>query len=362
MPIVRVEWLAGRSIDQRRALVGRITDALQDVAGSRRESIKVILHDVPPENYGSAGGLLSERETPKAASSNAPTTEVPRGEGDRGETPPAATRARVPELGGASRVFDLEQPRMAEMPIHPAHKQAGYSYLLHRHHDDEYRPDEAGPRTGAAGVVICGEHTGTHIDALCHQAEDLTLHGGVPMGEVQSSRGFSRLAAEEIPPILAPGVLLDVAAMEGVEALDPGHVVTERDLEACCEGQGVTVEPGSVALVHTGNTLHWNDPERYLAGPGMSAGASRWLAEKGVLAVGADNMAWDVPGLVDPDLGCLLPGHVILLVRRGIHIVENLKTDELAASGMHRFTFVCTPLKLVGATGSPVRPLAVVPG
>ena len=81
-----------------------------------------------------------------------------------------------------------------------------------------------------------------------------------------------------------------------------------------------------------------------------------------MLAVGADNMAWDVPGLVDPDLGCLLPGHVILLVRRGIHIVENLKTDELAASGMHRFTFVCTPLKLVGATGSPVRPLAVVPG
>ena len=362
MPIVRVEWLAGRSLDQRRAIVGRITDALQDVAGSRRESIKVILHDVPPENYGSAGGLLSEREAPKPHSANAPATEASRVEGrdneSRGDTSPAAP---VPELGGASRVFDLEQPRTAEMPIHPAHKQAGYSYLLHRHHEDEYRPEEAGPRTGAAGVIICGEHTGTHIDALCHQADDLTLHGGVPVGEVQTSRGFSKLAVEEIPPILAPGILLDAAALEGVEALEPGHVVTERDLEACCERQGVSVEPGSVAIVHTGNTLHWHDPERYLAGPGMSAGASRWLAEKGVVAVGADNMAWDVPGLVDPELRCLLPGHLILLARRGIHIVENLKTDALAASNTHRFTFVCAPLKIVGATGSPVRPLAVVP-
>ncbi len=361
MPIIRVEWLAGRSIDQRRALVRRITDALEDVAGSRRESIKVILHDVPPENYGSAGDLLSEREPPKTGPSDLSTADALHGERSGVDTS-MVPRALVPELGGTSRVFDLEQPRTAEMPIHPAHKQAGYSYLLHRHHEEEYRPDEAGPRAGAAGVIICGEHTGTHIDALCHQSDALTLYGGVPVGEVQSSRGFSKLAVDEIPPILASGILLDIAALEGVEALEPGRVVTEEDLAACCEAQGVSVEPGSVALVHTGNTIHWADPERYLAGPGMSADASRWLAEKGVLAVGADNMAWDVPGLVDPDLGCLLPGHLILLARRGIHIVENLKTDELAAAGAHRFTFICTPLKLVGATGSPVRPLAIVPG
>jgi kynurenine formamidase len=262
---------------------------------------------------------------------------------------------------GGGRVYDLEQPRTESMPIHPAHRQAGYSYLLHRHHEDEYRPEEAGPRSGAAGVFICGEHTGTHIDALCHQADDLTLHGGVKVDRtVQSSRGFSKLAVEEIPPILAPGVLLDVPALRGVEALDPGRVVTADDLRECCERQGVAVEPGSVALVHTGNCLYWDETERYLAGPGMDAGASYWLADRGVFAVGADNMAWDAPGLVDPELGCTLPGHLILLVRRGIHIVENLKTDELAAARAYRFTFVCTPLKLVGATGSPVRPLAVV--
>lgn len=259
-------------------------------------------------------------------------------------------------------IFDLEQPRTPEMPIHPAHQQAGYSYLLHRHHEDEYRPEEAGPRTGAAGVIICGEHTGTHIDALCHQSDALVFYGGVSVtSEVQSSRGFTRHGVEEIPPIVAPGVLLDAAAREGVKSLEPGHAVTGEDLEACCENQGVAVEPGDVVLVRTGNARYWEDADRYLAGPGMATSASYWVAQRGVVAVGADNPAWDVPGMKDPDLGCMLPGHLILLARRGIYIIENLNLDELATAGYHRFDFVCTPLKLVGATGSPVRPLAIIP-
>ena len=263
---------------------------------------------------------------------------------------------------GAKRVFDLEQPRTEGMPIHPAHKQAGYSYLLHRHHEDEYRPEETGPRTGAAGVLICGEHTGTHIDALCHQADALTLCGGVPVGEVQSSRGFARHGVEEIPPVVAQGVLLDVATKDGVESLEPGRVVTAADLEECCRAQGVGVEAGNVALVRLGNACFWDDEERYLAGPGMDASAAHWMADREVLAVGADNMAWDAPGLKDPELGCLMAGHLILLARRGIYIIENLALDELAASSRYSFDLVCTPLKLVGATGSPVRPLAVVSG
>jgi kynurenine formamidase len=267
----------------------------------------------------------------------------------------------APWPGGPTRVFDLEQPRTAEMPIHPAHEQAGYSYLLHRRHEDEYRPDENGPRTGAAGIIICAEHTGTHIDALCHQSDDLTLFGGVPVDrDVQTSRGFSRLAVEEIPPILAPGVLLDAAASKGVEELEPGYAVTGSDLESCCEAQGVSVEPGDVALVRTGNGRYWQDAERYLAGPGMAASASYWLADRGVLAVGADNMAWDAPGIKDPELGSTNPGHLILLARYGIFIIENLVLEELAAARGYRFEFVCTPLKLVGATGSPVRPVAVI--
>lgn len=257
-------------------------------------------------------------------------------------------------------IFDLEQPRAEGMPIHPAHQQAGYSYLLHRRHEDDYDPDESGPRTGAAGILVCGEHTGTHIDALSHQADALTLCGGIPVSEVQTPHGFTEHGVEKIPPIVAPGILLDVAAMKGVDVLEPGHVVTDTDLEECCDRQGVEVSPGSVALVRTGNARFWRDEERYLDGPGMDGAASRWLADRGVVAVGADNMAWDVPGRWDEEAGCLMPGHLILLARRGVYIIENLALEELAAAGFHEFEFVCLPLKLVGATGSPVRPVARV--
>src|SRR5215212_12234534 len=93
-----------------------------------------------------------------------------------------------------SRVFDLEQPRTVDMPIHPAHK-PGYSYVLHTRHSDSQGHD--GPRTGASGLIVCKEHSGTHIDALSHQADALTLYGGVPVAGVQTPSGFTRHGVEE---------------------------------------------------------------------------------------------------------------------------------------------------------------------
>jgi kynurenine formamidase len=257
-----------------------------------------------------------------------------------------------------ARIFDLEQPRTHDMPIHPAHL-PGYFYALHNRHEDGYRPGESGPLTGATGVITCMEHSGTHIDALCHVADTLTLYGGVSVAGTETARGFTRHGVEEIPPIVAPAVLLNIPATVGVDELEPGHAVTAAELQACCARQGVEIEPGDVVLVHTGNGRHWADPVRYLAGPGMDASASRWLAERRVLAVGADNMAWDVIGLTDPELG-MLPGHLLLLARHGIYIIENMYLEDLAAAAIVRFSFVCTPLKFVGATGSPVRPIALV--
>ena len=90
----------------------------------------------------------------------------------------------------------------------------------------------------------------------------------------------------------------------------------------------------------------------------MTADASRWLAARAPFAVGADNVAWDIPDDDDPELGSL-PGHTILIVQSGIHIIESLYLEELAADGVREFGFVCLPLKLRGGTGSPVRPIAL---
>jgi kynurenine formamidase len=256
-------------------------------------------------------------------------------------------------------VFDLEMPRFQGMPIHESH-QPGYMYVLHRRHGDGWIEGTSSGRTGSSGVIVCMEHSGTHIDALCHQAEDQQLYGGIDANAVAGSRGYTYGSVDAIDPIVAPGVLLDIPRFRGVDEVPAGEAVGATELQACAAAQGVEIQRGDVVLVRTGNGKHWDDAERFLAGPGIAGDGSRWLAGLGIFAAGADNMAFDVLGLRDPIDG-LLPGHLILLVRNGIYIIENLDLEGLATAGHHRFTFVCTPLKFVGATGSPVRPIALVP-
>lgn len=255
-----------------------------------------------------------------------------------------------------ARVYDLEQPRKMHAPTFPAHW-PGHIFTLHRRHE----PGLEERRTSASGMIFTAEHSGTHIDALCHQAEDLRMYGGVKVTpEIQTSTGFTELGVDSIPPIVRQGILLDVAATKGGE-LPPGYRVTNDDLRRASSQQGVSVAPGSVILVRTGYGAYWEDPEHYLKAPGVDRSGSEWLAERNVFAVGIDNVVWDLPGNFDPAVRSTLPGHVILLVRAGIYIIENVYLEALAADGVREFLFVCSPLKFQGGTGSPVRPISIVP-
>src|SRR5581483_8114347 len=256
-----------------------------------------------------------------------------------------------------TQIYDLEQPRYFGAPIYPGHA-PGYFYTLHRHHE---RGTET--RTSASGFLYTTEHSGTHIDALCHQAENFHLYGEREITPgVQTPYGFTELGAETIDPLIARGVLLDIARYRGVDSIRTGNPITQQDLEAVVDSQGISINSGDVVLLRTGNGALWKSPDVYLQAGGASADASRWLADRKVRAVGADNVAWDEPGVVDPELKVTLPGHLILLVRSGIYIIENLFLEELASDQRYTFTFICLPLKLRGATGSPVRPIALVAG
>jgi kynurenine formamidase len=254
----------------------------------------------------------------------------------------------------AARAYDLEQPRYQGAPTFPSHE-PGLVLSLHRRH-------EAGlgeARTSASALLVMAEHSGTHIDALCHQAEDLKLHGGVAVdAQVQTSQGFTALGADTIPPLVARGVLLDVAGALGVPRLPDGHAVTVDELARAAEG--VELRAGDAVLVRLGSGAVFDDRPAYEAAGGVSGEASAWLVERRPVLVGADNLAWDVPGVVDEGTGTTLPGHIHMLVRNGIYIVESLNLEALAADGVREFAFVCLPLKLRGGTGSPVRPLALV--
>jgi kynurenine formamidase len=259
----------------------------------------------------------------------------------------------------SAHVYDLEQPRHAGMPIYPTHK-PGYFYALHRRHRDNYRPEANGPRSGASGTLVMMEHSGTHIDALCHQAYSLKLHGGIPVDEVETTTGFTRLGIEAAPPLLRRGVLLDVAGWKRQSPLPRKYGISGDDFSACARAQGIEVKAGDVLCVRTGYGTFWNDEGEYLRASGVAKTGSLWAAERGVVAVGIDNMSWDVPEERDPETGATLFGHYYLLPQRGIYIIENLYLEELARDRRYEFAFVAIPLKLVGATGSPLRPLALV--
>jgi kynurenine formamidase len=253
----------------------------------------------------------------------------------------------------SARVFDLEQLRYQGAPMFPAHA-PGFNYFLHRHH--ARGAPEA--RTSASGLIVTPEHSGTHIDALSHQAENLTLHGGVHVDEgIQTSTGFKVHGIDTMGPIVGRGVLLDVA---GERRLAPEYAITVQDLERAATRDRVELREGDVVLVRTGFGALWSEPEAYMRGAGVSAAGSRWLVDRKVSVVGADNMAFDVTTTkVDEELKVSLPGHLLLLVRAGIPIIENLNLEDLAAAKIHEFLFVCLPLKMRGATGSPVRPIAI---
>ncbi len=268
--------------------------------------------------------------------------------------------AALADLLRTARVYDLEQPRFRGMPIHPTHL-PGYFYVLHRRHRDTYNPAEHGPRSGASGVLTMMEHSGTHIDALCHQAKELRLFGGIPTDAAETPTGFTRLGIETVPPLVGRGVLLDVAGWKGQAPLPPAYSITADELAACAAAQAVEVRRGDVLLVRTGYGTLWHDEATYLRAAGVGKSGTLWAAERGVVAVGADNMAWDAPDDRDPETGATLFAHLYLLPQKGIYIIENVNLEELARDRHWEFGFIGAPLKFQGATGSPLRPLALVP-
>lgn len=251
------------------------------------------------------------------------------------------------------RIFDLGREMFAGMPQSPNHPE--FRMALVRRHGDMKRADGG---SAANEMIVTGGHVGTHIDALAHVSHDGKLFGGHDAAEASVGGRFSVHGIETVAPWVCRGVLLDVPRALGIDACDPAYEVTAADLEAC----EVSLREGDVALIRTGWGRRWPDADAYVGRatgvPGPGEEAAKWLASRGIRAAGADSIAFErLPAGAGH---ALLPAHRVLLVEHGIHIMETLALEELAAADVHEFVFVLAPLKIVGGTGSPVRPLAVV--
>lgn len=245
------------------------------------------------------------------------------------------------------RTVDLGRPLVAGMPSSPTHPP--FAYSLRSGHGGRERADGM---TGAHDEFTMGTHVGTHVDALCHVA----LNGRIADGRlVQSETGRIQAGGiEEFVPALRRAVLVDVPLLRGVGRLDAADPVTADDLDRI----EVPIGAGDAVLVRTGWSQLWERPDRYVGTatgvPGVDESAARWLVDHRVALVGADTIALE---RIAPRTGhASLPVHRILLAEAGINLVEVMDLEPVA--GHQEFALACAPLRLAGATGAPVRPLA----
>lgn len=256
-------------------------------------------------------------------------------------------------------VFDLARPYAQGMPQSPNH--AVYTHSLQRRHGDMVRADGG---SAANDVIVMGTHVGTHIDALAHVSQSGFLHDDVPVDEAMSGPRFGKYGIDQVQPMITRGILIDIPKYLGIGRCEPGYEITPEDLENALKAQNLTPRAGDVLLVRSGWGQLWGEPAAYVGAvsgvPGVSEAGARWLASHSPVAVGADTIAFEqlAPGKGHAEL----PAHRVLLVETGINIIETMALEELSASGHQEFTIVVIPLTLVGATGSPVRPLALVGG
>jgi kynurenine formamidase len=279
--------------------------------------------------------------------------------------------ADAAKLVRTGRVFDLDIGRFTGMPVGAVH--VPFTLTTYRTPRGLANQDDQDWLSGKANtvgwgftseVVITSMHAGTHIDALCHVmrgwGDEATWYGDRRASENIGDFGPLADDAATIPPLFVPGVLLDAASTIGIDPLPSAYGITAAELERAADAIPGGVPHGGVILVRTGYLKHWPDREHMAqsAGAGITLEAAEWLVRNfAPVAVGADTPAIEQePSTV---AGNPAPVHHHLIRDRGIHILENVALEELAAARVNPFLFVCCPLAIAGATGSLIRPIAV---
>lgn len=253
---------------------------------------------------------------------------------------------------GAQEVFDLSHPLHTGIPHHPNHPP--YSFSLTKQHGEVMYPSGV---SAAAEMITTSGHVGTHMDGFAHVSKLGRVFGGYNVVENQSySDGVAVQSVHEMAPVLGPGFLVDLTVLYGRE-LNPDDGISAEDLEFWFRGR-IAPDAGSIVLFRTGWDRLWSDNAAFLGtqtgAPGVTLSAAKWLTDHGVIATGADTVAYELSP--SPDL----PVHCHLLVENGVPIMEAMNLAPLAKAKRWEFFFTASSLPIRGGTGSPIRPLAFV--
>jgi kynurenine formamidase len=199
---------------------------------------------------------------------------------------------------------------------------------------------------------------GTQFDAFAHQMWGDSFYNCFKLGEIGTRSGFKKLGVENVGGLMTRGVLIDVAGLKGVDLLPNSYIITPEDLEQALAKAGTKLERGDAVVIRTGwAKLMGKENQRYgSTPPGIGIAAAQWLVTREPMLVAADNCCVEVR---PSEPGHSLPVHAMMLIQYGVYLIENLELDALAAARAYEFAFIVQPLKLKGATGSAVAPIAV---
>lgn len=276
----------------------------------------------------------------------------------------AQSRSAIIGRTDASKVFDLSVDHFVGMPgWFGAGDQPYQIWMTHTPQGEIVANTmgvsaEANELVGYSGDSISMyTHCGTHIDTFNHFGYNGEIFNGFTARDHLGSRAWTKCGPEKHPPIFARGVLLDIAALHGVETLGPSHGIGRADIEACLKHQGTELKLGDVVLIRTGQMLKWPDMAFTRNTPGLNREGAEYLAKHGAIMIGADNLTLEqTPSVHELNF---FPVHTYLLAEAGVPILEMVQLEELAADRLYEFAFFGACIKLRGATGAPMRPVAM---
>lgn len=202
--------------------------------------------------------------------------------------------------------------------------------------------------------------TGPQIDGLGHLGEAQEFYNCNNGQDFAALTGLKKLGIHGIPPLVARGVMVDMAKHFGVETMSAGQGIGSADIKAAAKAQGVTFQKGDIILLHTGWTdgKLESDPQAWVSGePGLSNEGAAYLASLDPVAVGADT--WGVEAVPPVKGDKVFYGHVTFLKENGIYILETMNTGRLAKEGVNEFMFVLGQARLKGAVQMIINPVAM---
>jgi kynurenine formamidase len=263
------------------------------------------------------------------------------------------TVLRASKLIQTGEVFELGRVLNDSMPLSAGRR---FEVLTKR-----TRTDPGSNHRGSNEELIVAEmgQVGTQFDTFSHQMIANSMYNCFKLEDISTRTGFTKLGVENVGALMTRAVMIDVAALKGVDMLPDTYEITVQDLQQALAAQKLTLQPGDAVIIHTGWGKLWgkDNPRFQRSAPGIGVAAAEWIARQDPMLVGSDNSAIEVSP--NPNSQLAGPVHQIMLVVNGIHLLENLKLDELASRRVYEFALIVEPLKIQGGTGSTVAPIAI---